>query len=79
MVSAVGLGLEMAYKGRSVELIMWAQGITRGTTKKTMGVFQREAVEVAWQWMQEKTEGCYKERYREDFVKIKNFFSPPPM
>ena len=80
MVSTVGLGLEMAYKGWSVELNMGAQRIIRGTTRKTMGLFQWEAMEVARQWVQEKTDDFYEGRNRGDYKKIKkNFFSPPLM
>ena len=44
-----------------------------------MGLFQWEAMEVARQWVQEKTDD-YEGRNRVDYKKIKkNFFSPPLM
>lgn len=59
---------------------MGTQGITKIPAEQTMGMFQLGVVKVARQWKQEKTEGYYKGRYREDNMKIKrNFFSPPPM
>ena len=45
-----------------------------------MGLFQWEAMEVARQWVQEKTDDYYEGRNRVDYKKIKkNFFSPPLM
>ena len=80
MGSTVGLGITMAYKGWPEEVNMGAQGITKRTAEKTLGLFQLGAVEVARLWMQEKTESSYKGRNREDYMKTKvKFFSPPPM
>ena len=80
MVSTVGLGIEMASKGLPVEVNMGAKGISKRTAERTMGLFQLGAVEVARQWMQEKTEGCYKGWNSVAYMKIKiNFFFPPLM
>ena len=81
MVSTVGLGIKRAFKGMLVEVNMGDLVVLKSFAEENKGLCQLGAGKVAGQWMQEKTEGCYKERYsRVDYMKIKmSFFSPPLM